>query len=113
LANPPVTRQQLVGGSWQLVLGNLSRCDQSRQAGRKLIGPPWGVADFFLVMIAGIAGAFAAGAVVIGSDLGTGPAVAVSALGMSAGHAVGLSVAKNRRSAKPGTPRSGGRARGR
>lgn len=65
----------------------------------KLIGPPWGVADFFLVMIAGIAGAFAAGAVVIGLDLGIGPSVAVSALGMSAGHAVGLSVAKNRRSA--------------
>jgi membrane protease YdiL (CAAX protease family) len=64
-----------------------------------LIGPPWGVADFFLVMITGIAGAFAAGAVVIGLDLGTGPAVAVSAVGMSAGHAVGLSVAKNRRNA--------------
>lgn len=68
----------------------------------KLIGPPWGVADFFLVMIAGIAGAFAAGAAVIGLDLGTGPSVAVSALGMSAGHAVGLSVAKNRRNANLG-----------
>jgi membrane protease YdiL (CAAX protease family) len=90
------------GGGWRLVVAGRSfsvTCPAVTNDD-ELIGPPWGVADFFLVMVAGIAGAFAAGAVVIGMDLATGPSVVVSAVGMSTGHAAGLSVVKNRRNAQ-------------
>ena len=65
----------------------------------RLIDPPWGVADFVLVMLTGFAGAFAAALLVIGVEVDTATAVVVSSLGMSIGHALGIYAVIARRSA--------------
>jgi membrane protease YdiL (CAAX protease family) len=66
----------------------------------QLVGPPWGVADFLMVMLAGVAGAFAAGALIVAGELPTGESVALSALGTSLGLAAGVALVLNRRKAR-------------
>ena len=65
----------------------------------QLAGPPWGVADFVLVMLTGFAGALVAALLVLSIELEVAATVVIAALGMSLGHAAGLYAVLTRRSA--------------
>lgn len=65
----------------------------------RLIDPPWGVADFVLVMLAGFAGAFAVALLLLGVELDAATIVVVSSLGMAIGHGLGFYAILRRRTA--------------
>lgn len=65
----------------------------------RLVDPPWGVADFALVMLAGFAGAFASALVLLAVELDAATIVVVSSLGMAIGHGLGFFAILQRRNA--------------
>lgn len=66
------------------------------------LGPPWGVADFVLVMLAGFAGAFASALLILAVEMDAATIVVVSSIGMSIGHAGGFYAVLARRRASLG-----------
>lgn len=69
------------------------------QPDQKLIGPPWGLADFLMVVLGGYLAVFVAGFLLIGVDAGAPLLVVVSALAMALGQAGGVAAILQRRKA--------------
>lgn len=63
----------------------------------RLTGPPWGVADFLMVILGGYLLVFAAGLLLFNAELSASMLVVVSALAMSLGQAGGIVAILNRR----------------